>query len=104
MKKMILALAAAAMLTLAGCAETPLQQASQACEGYFAVQQTTKTLKDAGKVTAAQLAPYKESDAAITKACTGAPPATAASAAELASKVGTQVLILEAVNKKGQGK
>lgn len=102
MKKVFLALTLA--VGLAGCAGSPLQNASKACETYYAAQQTTQVLKDARKITAAQLAPYKDADAAVTKTCVAPPPTTAASAAETVSKVTTQTAILIELNKKAQTK
>jgi hypothetical protein len=97
MKKLILAALCAA--SLAGCAsQTALQQASSACESYYAVQQTTLAFKNAGKLTDAQLAKFKAADAVAVKACNAPPPTTAASAAALASNVTTQMGVLTAIN------
>lgn len=85
--------------SLAGCASNPLGQANQACTAWAATQTTTLQLAQAGKLTTAQIKAFQQADAVATPACTGTPPATAASAAALASKVATETAILAAMNK-----
>lgn len=87
---------------LQGCMGTaalsPIQQASALCTSYGTVQSVTESLKQAGKLTPAQLAKYKAADAAAVKACNAPPPTTAASEATWAANVTTQMTILSTIN------
>ncbi len=96
MKKLILVICC---LALGACATNPLGQANQACTAWSAAQTTTLKLAAAGKLSPANLKAFQQADAIATPACTGAPPATSAEAAALASKVATETAIIVAINK-----
>lgn len=105
MKLFLFSLLALVVGLLGACATTanlsPIQVASQKCSEYQAVQSTTLALKQAGKLTAAQLAKYKQADAAATLACNQPPPMTAASEAEWSANMDTQIAVLSAINHQG---
>jgi len=102
MKKIIIAALCAA--SLAGCASQPPQaQAIAACSAYGALLATAVQLRSAGKLSALDIQRINVAEAQASPACMpGAPlPATAASAAQVATRVAVATAILESIKPTG---
>lgn len=91
------------VLGLAACTTTQTTQVTyvQACGAYSAAFSTAVALRQAGKLSQAEIDTITLVDSKITPICTGPLPVDPTAAAQQVTAAVTQLLILEAAKKVG---